>query len=147
MGSCQNYGPFLGTLNIRCRIIIRTQTGTRIFTTNQMNKSSLITRKSMACIGLSSNSLGILQAAEIRPCDLSLATGKNATVASVGHCKTREHSRIVFRFKCFWPASHRGSLEVAGTMWPAQTAHSSSGWCRHTPGRLLQRPRWPDIGV
>ena len=25
MGSCQNYGPFLGTLNIRCRIVIRTQ--------------------------------------------------------------------------------------------------------------------------
>ena len=25
MGSCQNYGPFLGTLNIRCRIILRTQ--------------------------------------------------------------------------------------------------------------------------
>ena len=25
MGGCQNYGPFLGTLNIRCRIIIRIQ--------------------------------------------------------------------------------------------------------------------------
>ena len=25
MGSCQNYGPFLGTVNIRCRNIIRTQ--------------------------------------------------------------------------------------------------------------------------
>ena len=24
MGGCQNYGPFLGTLNIRCRIILRT---------------------------------------------------------------------------------------------------------------------------
>ena len=31
MGSCQNYAPFLGTLNIRCRIIIRTQKGTIIF--------------------------------------------------------------------------------------------------------------------
>ena len=29
MGSCQNYGPFLGTLDIRCRIIIRTQKGSR----------------------------------------------------------------------------------------------------------------------
>ena len=31
MGGCQNYGgpgPFLGTLNIRCRIILRTQKGT-----------------------------------------------------------------------------------------------------------------------
>ena len=32
VGSCQNYGPFLGTLNIRCRIIIRTQKGTIILT-------------------------------------------------------------------------------------------------------------------
>ena len=24
MGGCQNYGPFLGTLNSRCRIIVRT---------------------------------------------------------------------------------------------------------------------------
>ena len=27
MGSCQNYGPFLGTLNNRCRTILRTQKG------------------------------------------------------------------------------------------------------------------------
>ena len=27
MGGCQNYGPFLGTLNIRGRIIIGTQKG------------------------------------------------------------------------------------------------------------------------
>ena len=33
VGSCQSYGPFLGTLNIRCRIIISTQTGTTILTT------------------------------------------------------------------------------------------------------------------
>ena len=33
MGNCQNYGPFLGTLNIRCRIILRTQNGTIILTT------------------------------------------------------------------------------------------------------------------
>ena len=36
MGGCQNYGPFLGTLNIRCRIIIGTQKGTIISTTTQM---------------------------------------------------------------------------------------------------------------
>ena len=31
--SCQNYGPFFGypTVNIRCRIIIRTQTGDHNF--------------------------------------------------------------------------------------------------------------------
>ena len=35
MGGCQNYGPFLGTLNIRGRIIIGTQKGTIILTTTQ----------------------------------------------------------------------------------------------------------------
>ena len=33
MGGCQNYGPLLGALNIRCRIIRRTQKGTLILTT------------------------------------------------------------------------------------------------------------------
>ena len=33
MGGCQNYDPFLVTLNIRCRIIIGIQKGTIIFTT------------------------------------------------------------------------------------------------------------------
>ena len=32
----KNYGPFLGTLNIRCRIIIGTQKGTIILTTTHM---------------------------------------------------------------------------------------------------------------
>ena len=32
----QNCGPFLGTLNIRCRIILRTQKGTIILTTTRM---------------------------------------------------------------------------------------------------------------
>ena len=36
MGGCQNYGPFLGTLNIRCRTIIGTQKGTIILTTTHM---------------------------------------------------------------------------------------------------------------
>ena len=36
MGSCQNYGPFLGTLNIRCSIIRRTQKGTIILTTTHV---------------------------------------------------------------------------------------------------------------
>ena len=33
MGGCQNCGPFLGTLNIRCRNIVRAQKGTLILTT------------------------------------------------------------------------------------------------------------------
>ena len=36
LGGCQNYGPFLGTLNIRCRIIIGTQKGTIILTTTHL---------------------------------------------------------------------------------------------------------------
>ena len=37
MGGYQNYGPFLGTLNIRGRIIIGIQKGTIILTTNHMH--------------------------------------------------------------------------------------------------------------
>ena len=36
MGGCQNYGPFLGTLNIRGRIIIGIQKGTIILTTTHI---------------------------------------------------------------------------------------------------------------
>ena len=36
MGGCQNYGPFLGTLNIRGRIIIGNQKGTIILMTTNM---------------------------------------------------------------------------------------------------------------
>ena len=36
MGGCQNYDPFLGTLNNRCRNIIRTQKGTIILTTTHI---------------------------------------------------------------------------------------------------------------
>ena len=36
MGGCQNYGPLLGTLNNRCRIIIGIQKGTLIFTSNHI---------------------------------------------------------------------------------------------------------------
>ena len=34
-GGCQNYSPDLGTLNIRCRIIVGIQKGTIILTTTQ----------------------------------------------------------------------------------------------------------------
>ena len=34
-GGCQNYGPFLGTLNVRCRAIIGIPKGTIILTTTQ----------------------------------------------------------------------------------------------------------------
>ena len=43
MCSCQNYGPFLGSLNNRCRIIIRTQKGTIILTTTTFRPASICT--------------------------------------------------------------------------------------------------------
>ena len=36
VGGCQNYGPFLGALNTRCRIIIEAPKGTIILTTTRM---------------------------------------------------------------------------------------------------------------
>ena len=36
MGGCQNYGPFSGTLNIRCRILIGIQKETVILTTTHI---------------------------------------------------------------------------------------------------------------
>ena len=36
MGDCQNHGPFLGTLHIRCRIIIGIQKRTTILTTTHI---------------------------------------------------------------------------------------------------------------
>ena len=36
MSGCQNYGPFLGALNIRCRIVIGTSKGTKILTATHM---------------------------------------------------------------------------------------------------------------
>ena len=36
MGGCQHYGPFLGTLNMRCRIIIGIQKGTIVLTTTHI---------------------------------------------------------------------------------------------------------------
>ena len=39
MSGCQNYGPSLGTLNNRCRIIMGTQKGAIILTTTHMTSS------------------------------------------------------------------------------------------------------------
>ena len=39
MGGCQNYGPLLGPLNTRCRIILRTQKGTMISQTTHVPNS------------------------------------------------------------------------------------------------------------
>ena len=39
-GGCQNYGPFLSTLNIRFRIIVGIQKGTITLTTTQVNTAT-----------------------------------------------------------------------------------------------------------
>ena len=44
MGSCQNYGPFLGTVNIRCRNIIRTQKRPIILRTTHILSSNFAPR-------------------------------------------------------------------------------------------------------
>ena len=36
LGGCQNWGPLLGTLNNRCRIIVGTQKGAIILTTTHL---------------------------------------------------------------------------------------------------------------
>ena len=41
MGGCQNYGPFLGTLNIWGRIIIGIQKGTMILTTTHIPSATM----------------------------------------------------------------------------------------------------------
>ena len=40
LGGCQTHGPFLGTLNTRCRIIIMSQKGALILTTTRLPGSS-----------------------------------------------------------------------------------------------------------
>ena len=42
VGGCQNSGPFLGPLNIRCRIMLSTQTGTTILTTTHVFLTGLL---------------------------------------------------------------------------------------------------------
>ena len=58
MGSCQNYGSFLGTLNIRCRIEIRTQKGTIILTTTHMKFLTCDVTDATAMQGALQGSLG-----------------------------------------------------------------------------------------
>ena len=48
MGGCQNYCPFLGTLDIRCRIMIGIQKGTIILTTTHITPIYTLDKKSMA---------------------------------------------------------------------------------------------------
>ena len=59
-GGCQNYGPFMGALNIRCRIMLRTQSRTIIWITTHMG-SSLNWLRALRGLGLGSRvqSLGI----------------------------------------------------------------------------------------
>ena len=47
VGGCQNYGPLLGTLNVRCRTIQGTQKGTIILTTTHVRIRAHIVQYSM----------------------------------------------------------------------------------------------------
>ena len=47
LGGCQNYGPLLGTLNIRCRIIIGIHKGTIILTTTRLGLGDGISQPEM----------------------------------------------------------------------------------------------------
>ena len=49
MGGCQNYDPALGTLNIRCRIIIRIQKGTIILTATHIELERCNKGKAYRC--------------------------------------------------------------------------------------------------
>ena len=60
MGGCQNYGPFLGTLNIRCRIIIGIQKWTIILTTTHICFKTSHFRFGRLCRRIAPN-LGVLQ--------------------------------------------------------------------------------------
>ena len=51
LGSCQNYGPFLGTLNIRCRIILGTQKGTIILTTTHLEAGAAMRQTEASDLG------------------------------------------------------------------------------------------------
>ena len=60
MGACQNYGPFLGTPNIRCRIIIGTQKGTIILTSTHMYKPRNCGRDALGSFGAHRMQIGAL---------------------------------------------------------------------------------------
>ena len=49
MGGCQNYGPFLGTLNIRCRTIMGIQKETIILTTTHIGYEGTVLIVFQAC--------------------------------------------------------------------------------------------------
>ena len=55
MGGCQNYGPFLSTLNIRCRIITGIQKATITLTTTHVHLSLSIPTHYHSDEGSSSN--------------------------------------------------------------------------------------------
>ena len=45
MGGCQNYGPYLGILNIRCRCIMGIQKGTIILTNTLMQSAPPVAKQ------------------------------------------------------------------------------------------------------
>ena len=52
MGGCQNYGPFLGTINNRCRIIIGTQKRDHNFDNHPYGEQKGSKIEGLKCTGL-----------------------------------------------------------------------------------------------
>ena len=74
MGGCQNYGPFLGTLNIRCRIIVGVRKGTIILTTTHMSYSQHLLQNLMDTGSLIRTIFGTIPSYKRDPlCSLSRA--------------------------------------------------------------------------
>ena len=64
---CQNYDPFLGTLNIRCRTIIGTEKGTIILTTTHVQSHRLDTEAARQSPGFGRpRDFGVIRADDIR---------------------------------------------------------------------------------
>ena len=97
MGSCQNYGPFWGTLNNRCRIILGTQTGTLILTTTHIWSLEGLRRTLEVCAGLPCGFRRILLRA--------LTRGFQRTLLGLGFkfggAGGAELALLRLRFQCF----------------------------------------------
>ena len=80
MGGCQSYGPFLGTLNIRCRI--RTPKGTLIWTTTHMGILLVIIHASVLAL----QSFGSVLDPKKDKSLLQLGTLKGTSIRRTLHC-------------------------------------------------------------
>ena len=142
MGSCQNYGPCLGTLNNRCRILIGTQKGTIILTTtpillphllillgHEQDRVGFVDRadclclfRYMGCLTETSESRGALHLQLVGPCRVLVSVGL------VMLCSFRASGNL------FYPVDSAKDLD-----WPHATSRAPWGMCRTATKRS---PEW-----